>query len=163
MEKNMQPRIEMLSEKKLVGKRIRMSFADNQTAALWRSFMPLKKDIHNKTGTELYSLEVYPPGFFDHFNPADTFDKWAAIPVNDFEMVPAGLETIILPSGLYAVFLHKGPASNGPETYRHIFETWLPGADVVLDQRPHFAVMGEKYQQDSPSSEEEIWIPVYHK
>ena len=159
----MQPRIEMLSEKKLVGKRIRVSFTDNQTAVLWRSFMPLQKEINNKMGTELYSLEVYPPFFFDHFNPTHTFDKWAAIAVTSFDRVPAGLETLILPAGLYAVFLHKGPASSGPATYRYIFETWLSVADVVLDQRPHFAVMGEKYQQDSPASEEEIWIPVQHK
>ncbi len=53
-----------------------------------------------------------------------------------------------------------GPASKGPETYRNIFETWLPASGYVLDNRPHFAVMGEKYRNEDPDSEEEIWIPI---
>jgi AraC family transcriptional regulator len=61
---------------------------------------------------------------------------------------------------MYAVFIHKGPASKGPETYNYIFGTWLPGSDYILDSRPHFALMGEKYKNDDPASEEEIWIPV---
>ena len=159
----MKPRIEFLTKKKLIGKHIHMSFANNQTAILWRNFMPLRNKISNKIGSALYSLEVYPPFFFDHFDSAAGFDKWAAIEVTNFDMIPEGMETLVLPAGLYAVFIHKGPASTGPATYQYIFETWLPGADVVLDQRPHLAVMGEKYRQDSPESEEEIWIPVQYK
>jgi AraC family transcriptional regulator len=30
----------------------------------------------------------------------------------------------------------------------------------LLDDRPHFAVMGAKYKSEDPSSEEEIWIPI---
>jgi AraC family transcriptional regulator len=29
-----------------------------------------------------------------------------------------------------------------------------------LDQRPHVEVMGEKYKNNDPDSEEEIWIPI---
>jgi AraC family transcriptional regulator len=32
-----------------------------------------------------------------------------------------------------------------------------------LDNRPHFEILGEKYKQGSPDSEEEIWIPVKEK
>jgi len=156
----MEPRIELLAEKKLIGMRVQMSFANNKTTGLWSGFMPRRKEIKNNTGTELYSAELYPPTFFYEFNPVAEFEKWAAIEVTDFEMIPEGMETIIFPAGLYAVFLHKGPASKGPDTYRYIFETWLPGSNFDLDQRPHFAVMGEKYKQNNEDSEEEIWIPV---
>jgi AraC family transcriptional regulator len=37
---------------------------------------------------------------------------------------------------------------------------WLPDSGFELDNRPHFAVMGEKYKRDDDASEEEIWIPV---
>jgi AraC family transcriptional regulator len=30
----------------------------------------------------------------------------------------------------------------------------------VLDNRPHFEILGEKYKQGSTDAEEEIWIPV---
>jgi AraC family transcriptional regulator len=47
----MHPRIETLPEKKLVGKWLEMSFANNKTAELWRSFMPRKKEIFNTAST----------------------------------------------------------------------------------------------------------------
>jgi len=159
----LEPRIEILPEKKLVGKRLKMSFSNIRTGELWRNFMPRRKEINNAIGCELYSVEVYGPHFFSNFNPEREFDKWAAIEVTDFETVPEEMETIILPNGLYAVFLHKGDASTGPKTYRYIFETWLPDSDFLLVNRPHFALMGEKYKNEAPDSEEEIWIPVKPK
>jgi AraC family transcriptional regulator len=156
-------RIETLREKKLVGKHLKMSFTKNKTGDLWRSFMPMRNTIKNKAGSELYSAEVYEPFYFDDFNPSKEFDKWAAIAVTNFENIPEGMNTIIFPNGLYAVFLHKGPASLGANTYQYIFQTWLPTSNFVLDNRPHFAVMNEKYKHEDPSSEEEIWIPVKPK
>jgi AraC family transcriptional regulator len=159
----MEPRIEILPEKKLAGKQVRMSFSINKTGDLWRDFMPKRKEIKNAIGPELYSVEVYGPHFFSKFNSETEFEKWAAIEVTDFETVPEEMETITLPRGLYAVFLHKGASGEGPETYRHIFGTWLPESGFLLDNRPHFAIMGEKYKNGDPDSEEEIWIPVKPK
>jgi AraC family transcriptional regulator len=156
----LEPRIEILPEKKFVGKRIKMSFSNNQTHELWKSFMPSRREIKNNIGSDLYSVEVYEPLYFNNFNPEKEFDKWAAVEVTDFEKVPDDMDTLILPRGLYAVFVHKGAASKGPETYQYIFGTWLPASDFLLDNRPHFAVMGEKYKNDDPDSEEEVWIPV---
>jgi AraC family transcriptional regulator len=157
----MQPRIEELNEKKLAGKRIEMSYAGNKTFELWRSFMPGRKDITNSTGPELYSVEIYPDNFFSAFNPETQFEKWAAVEVTDFESVPDGMDTMVLPGGLYAIFTHKGPASAVLQTYQYILGTWLPGnGEYMLDDRPHFALMGEKYKNEDPDSEEELWIPV---
>lgn len=157
----MEARIETLSEKKLVGKRRRMSFADNKTRELWQSFMPRRKEIVGSVGTDLYSLEVYNnPLFFQKFNPSGDFDKWAATEVVDFDNVPDEMETLTLPPGLYAVFIHQGTASEGKKIYDYIFRTWLPNSDFVVDDRPHFALMGAKYKNDDPNSEEEIWIPI---
>ena len=122
--------------------------------------MPERKAIKNRTGPELYSVEVYEPMYFKPFNPEKSFEKWAAVEVKDFSIIPDTMETLTVPKGQYAVFLHKGPAVNAPETYEYIFKTWLPYADLSLDNRPHFAVMGEKYQPKSPDSEETIWIPL---
>jgi AraC family transcriptional regulator len=159
----MKPRIETLTEKKLIGKRMIMSFSENKTFELWRSFMSRRKEIKNNIGTELYSIEVYAPLYFNNFNPNAEFEKWAAIEVTDLETIPNEMETITLPDGLYAVFVHKGPASTGPKTYQYIFGTWLPNSDFLLDNRPHFARMGEKYKNEDPNSEEEIWIPIKAK
>lgn len=73
--------------------------------------------------------------------------------------IPPGMDNIILPSGLYAVFEYRG-LSNDPQIFQYIFNSWLPSSGYELDHRPHFEVLGEKYQNNNPNSEEEIWIPV---
>ena len=45
----MEPRIETLFEKKLVGKRIRTLFSNNKTFELWSNFMPKRKEIPNSS------------------------------------------------------------------------------------------------------------------
>ena len=137
-----------------------MSFSDNKTFELWRSFLPDRDKLKFKTVKELYSLEVYPDSYFDNFNSGRVFEKWAAVEVSDFKEIPSGMERLDVPSGIYAVFIHKGSAAEGPKTYEYIFRQWLPASDYRLDNRPHMAVMGEKYNKDSTFSEEEIWIPV---
>lgn len=157
-----QPRIEKLPEKKLIGKHLTMSFANNKTGELWRSFMPNRRMITNAIGTDLYSMQLYPSDFFKSFNPHSPFEKWAAVEVIDFDTIPEGMEAFTLAEGLYAVFLHKG-SSNDTSTFQYIFSTWLPNSEYVLDDRPYFELLGAKYKNADPESEEEIWIPVQLK
>ena len=156
----MTPRIEILSEKKLVGKRLQMSLANNKTQDLWQSFMPRRKEVQNTIGTNLYSMQVYEPSYFNTFNPNAVFEKWAAIEVSAFETIPNDMEAFILNGGLYAVFEHKGQSTS---IFEYIFGTWLPNSEYLLDQRPHFELLGEKYKKEDPNSEEEIWIPIKAK
>ncbi|PXY43378.1 GyrI-like domain-containing protein [Flavobacterium hydrophilum] len=158
----MEARIETLTEKKLIGKHITMSFVENKTFQLWSSFMPQRKEIKNSIDSNLYSLEVFSVGYFNHFDAKNTFQKWAAIEVSDFNEIPSGMEALTIPGGLYAVFVHEGPAIEGDKTYRFIFTEWLPASEYRVDDRPHFAVMSENYQRDNPNSEE-IWIPIKKK
>ena len=157
-----EPSIVLLHEKKLIGKKIVMSFSDDKTRELWQSFMPRRKEIHS-INPDLYSIQTYTEFFFSTLNSHAEFEKWAAIGVSSFDTIPDGMETIIVPEGLYAVFIHHGPASKGVETFQHIFTTWLPNSKYTLDNRPHFEVLGERYKNDDPDSEEEIWIPVKGK
>ncbi len=159
----MQPRIEILPERKLVGRRMTMTLSDDKTGELWRSFMPRSKEIKHTIGSELYSLRIYDSSYFKNLNPDTKFDSWAAVEVTDFESIPIGMEPFVLPDGLYAVFLDRGPASSGPETFRYIFDVWLPASGYEPDDRPHVAVMGEKYKNEDPDSEEELCIPIRPK
>jgi AraC family transcriptional regulator len=156
----MEPRIQVLNEKKLIGKRMIMSFSNNKTGELWRSFMPRRKEIRNVTGAELFSLQIYKPLFFDKFNPDTEFEKWAAIEVSGIGTVPEEMEPFTLPGGLYAVFVYKGTASAASSIFQYILGTWLPASGYFLDDRPHFELLGEKYKNEDPDSEEEIWIPI---
>ncbi len=157
----MKPRIEMLQEKKLVGHKTKMSLLKNKTGQLWGGFAPRIKEIQN-TSDEKISLQVYPPSYFNQFDPQAEFEKWATVEVPDFENIPVGMKSFILPQGLYAVFEYKGSSADN-SIFQYIYSQWLPTSAYTLDDRPHFEVLGEKYMNNDSSSEEEIWIPIKEK
>jgi len=158
----MQPRIERLPEKKLIGKQTTMSLSDNKTGDLWRSFMPRRKEIMNAISSNLYSLQLYDDLYFTDFNPNATFEKWAAIAVNDFQNIPDGMQSFLLEGGRYAVFSYKG-SNTDTRIFEYIFTNWLPNSAYDLDNRPHFEILGYNYKNNDPDSEEEIWIPIKPK
>lgn len=155
----MDPRIVSIEEKILIGKSLKMSFANNLTASLWRSFMPFLKEIRNRKTNDLISLQIYDDKQFVEFNPNREFVKWALAEVSDLDYIPDGMNAFHLKGGKYAVFIHKG---NNTDTspFQYIFASWLPQSQYELDSRPHFEVLGEKYKNGSPDSEEELWIPI---
>lgn len=156
----MLPRIEILSEKKLIGKQLTMSLSNNKTEELWQNFMPKRGEIPNPISTNLFAVQVYEPLYFEVFNPHTVFQKWATLEVSNFDNIPSDMEPFTLPGGLYAVFELKG---HDTAIFEYIFRTWIPNSDYILDNRPHFEILGEKYKKDSPDSEEEIWIPIKEK
>ena len=157
----MEPTIVNLKEKKIIGCSCKMNSINNKTGELWKSFMPRLKEIKNKISADLFSVQIYNADYnFNQFDPSIQFTKWAAAEVSSFKKVPADMETLIINAGLYAIFLHKGSNLNN-STHQYIFQKWLPTSEkYILDARPHFEVLGEKYKNGDPSSEEEIWIPI---
>lgn len=158
----MQPTLKTISSKKLIGHRITMSLADNKTFALFNGFMPKRFEIKNTASPEIFCLKTYPAGYFQNFSPAAPFEKWALMEVTDHSIVPEGMETFIVPEGLYAIFHYKG-LNTDFSIFEYIFREWLPNSGYVLDDRPHFDVMGDKYKNNDPASEEDLYIPVRKK
>ena len=156
-------RIETINEKKLVGKRMTMCYADYRIGELWGSFMPRRKEITNTLTNDLISLVVYAPNHFINFKSTNEFERWATVEVENFNKVPDEMETYNLSSGLYAVFNYKGMSSGSPAFFHYIYTEWIPNSNYILDDRAHFEVLGEKYKNNDPSSEEEIWIPIKAK
>ena len=155
----MTPRIIRLEEKKLIGQKVTMSLANDKTAMLWSKFMPRRKEIQNRIGSDFISMQIYPQSYHTIFNPKREFQKWAAVEVSNFAAVPANMETFTLLGGTYAVFDYKGSSAD-PTIFQYIYDQWLPCSTYELDDRPHFEVLGKKYKNDDPNSEEEIWIPI---
>ncbi len=153
-------RIETITEKKLIGKHIKTSFAIDRTYELWKGFMPRRKEILNSISNDLLSLQIYHENFFKNFNPNAEFEKWALSEVSDFDNIPENMEAFTLQGGLYAIFLHKNATSTPDKTFKYIYETWIQNSEYDLDNRPHFEVLDEKYKNNDVNSEEEIWIPI---
>lgn len=125
--------------------------------------MSRKSEIINSANSNIYSIEEYPTGFMDSFNPNREYTKWAALEVSDIKDLAKSMKSFESPAGLYAVFIHKGTAQEGVKVYQKIFHEWLPSSDFILDDRPHFAIMKSDYRPDDPYAEEEILIPVKEK
>ena len=159
MQNDLEPIIENINEKKLIGMSQKMSLSENTTFKLFSSFMPRRKEIMHSINSETYDLKIYPDNYFLNFNPSTYFTKWALIEVSDVSNVPNDMEIFTLNEGKYAVFKHKG-LSKDNSTFQYIFTNWLPKSDYILDDRPHFEILGEKTKRNDPNSEEEIWIPI---
>ncbi|MEZ7499467.1 GyrI-like domain-containing protein [Flavobacterium sp. Arc3] len=156
----MVPRIVIFPETKVIGMRMTMSYSDYKAKEVWKRFMPRRKEILNTIDTDYYSMQLFSPTYYDNFDPTVPFDYWTAVAASDFKIIPEGMDSFTISSGLYAVFNYKGGPSGSPAAFEYIFATWLPGSEYVLDHRPHFEILGDKYKNDHPNSEEEIWIPV---
>lgn len=157
-----QARFEQLSQKKLIGNHISMSLVNNKTGQLWGQFAPRIQEITNRISEDKISMQVYPPLYYQQFSPSTEFKKWAAVEVANFDSIPEGMQSFLLESGLYAVFDYKGSSSD-QSIFQYIFTQWIPSSNYHIDNRPHFEVLGTKYKNNNPNSEEEIWIPIKAK
>lgn len=159
----MTPIIKVIEAKKLVGISESMNLIENKTAMLWQNFMPKRHLIKNINGNHFISMQIYADEHFAAFNPTNNFTKWACVEVTDFKEIPSQMKTFILPAGTYAVFNYKGLPANAAPFFKQIFTEWIPSSNYELDNRPHFEVLGEKYNNHHPESEEEVWIPIKNK
>jgi AraC family transcriptional regulator len=156
-------RVETVREKKLIGKHLEMSLAQYRIEELWKSFMPRRKEIENNVDNNLISLSIYSPKHFIDFDLRNTFTRWAAVEVTDFDYIPQGLDPLLFEGGLYAVFIVKGDVIEFRKTVEYIYSTWIFNSEYALEDRPHFEILGEKYNYNHIDSEEEFWIPIKAK
>lgn len=154
----MNPTIKTFPTTKFIGKNLSFTYADYRAFELWSNFMPRRKEIQNTIGSELYNIQINPENF--DFKPNAPFVKWAAVAVTSFDFVPDAMETLEIEAGLYAVFNYRGDQSNAASFFNTIYTEWLPNSEYQLDNRPQFEILGEKYKNNDPTSEEEIWIPI---
>ena len=158
----MENRIEELSETILLGRSMRMSLAQDATRELWQETVPLLISIEiERLDTNYISMQVYDtPLDLKTFNPEMAFTKWAGVSVKQLSAEITGLSSYSIQGGLYAVFKHKGPASEFARSMRFIYSDWLPKSNYSLDHREHFELIPEGYRPDDPEAEEEIWVPI---
>ncbi len=160
----MNPKIVDIAPILVVGKRERMSLSKDLTFQLWSSFMPRRKELKQTVNTSLISMTVYDETFqIEQFHMHSEFDKWACVEVAEVNDIPEGFESYTIAAGTYAVFVYKGSAQEAMPFYKKIYTEYLPQSAYELASGPHFAVMGDKYKGNDPTSEEDIYIPIRNK
>lgn len=155
----METSIETLSAKKLVGMHKKMSRIEDGTGELWRSFMPRRGEVAQRTASEYISMQVYGRGDVV-LDPATVFTKWAVVEVDEHVDIPDGMDVYTLDGGLYAIFIHHGPAAAFMKTMQFIYGEWLPDSGFELDQREHFEILPDNYSPMDPNAREEVCIPI---
>ena len=159
----MQPKIELIPQKQLVGHVIEMSLVNNKTFDLFSGFMPTRKQIAQSISSDIFEVMVYDHSYFKNFNPSHSFIKWATLEVSALETNLEGMQSLTLNEGLYAVFQYKGLANGFGMFMNSILTEWLPESNYDLDDRPHFNILGDKYKNNHPDSEEAVYIPIKEK
>ena len=153
----MNPKILEVSEIKVIGLSTTIKMHEqHKIVALWKQFMPRKHELKTLVSEELIAMQIF--NLQKNGEPDEDFDIWACAEVEDFNTMPQNLKSFTIPSGKYAVFLHRG--MNASLTYQNIMTEWLPNSGYVIDDRPHFQVMGQTYKNGSPDSEEDFYVPI---
>lgn len=161
MSSELNPAIKYNPRRLVTGISMISNMAEDKTYMLWNSFMKTKRLITNAISSDLLSIQIFNPAItFANFTEFTEFEKWAATEVRDHDQIPEGMEKMIIEPGLYAVFTYKGLPSDIQYTLTKFYHHWLPKSGYVPDNRPHFEILGSKYKNNHPDSEEEIWIPI---
>jgi len=90
-----------------------------------------------------------------------TLEYAAAVPVNGVSRVPAGMVSITVPAGTYAVFSY--PLSALGKGFGEIHNQLIPQSSYRQGDGPFFERYDEKFDPRNPQSAVGIWIPVRPK
>lgn len=156
---DMEPEIITRSEIKAVGVAGQYNEEHLDYVKLWSAFMPFFDRITNRVGTNIF-------GIYEEYNEGDDgvgFTYICAAEVENFDDVPEGMTTRIIPEHLYAVFKHKGKASTLPETLKYIWGSWLPKSNYEYVEKPDFELYSEKVLQYHPPEFIGLYIPIKEK
>lgn len=85
------------------------------------------------------------------------FHYTAAVEVDSFEGIPAGMDGKVVPAGRYLVYTYSGKIKDLGGFYENIFSEWLPASGHEMDFRPQLEVYDDRFMENG---EFDIYIPV---
>lgn len=126
--------------------------------ALWHRFVNRIGEIEHRSDEACFGLVLTPP-VSERSHP-DELLYVAGTVVSEVSSVPEGMVSHVIPATTYAVFTHRGPIANLPETIRFAMEVWLPRSGyrwnlIEVERYDH------RFSIESPQeSEMETWMGV---
>ena len=124
---------------------------------LWGTFNQQANKIKNMVGKCAYGA-----CFSDiKWGEEGAFEYVACYEVSDASDIADNMVAREVPAYKYAVFTHHGKLDNLQETYKYIYETWLPQSGVELVS-PHFdmELYDDRFEFDSDASEFDIYVAI---
>ena len=89
-----------------------------------------------------------------------SMEYMCAVEVEGFDAVPKDLGRMRVPAVRYAVFLHEGNVATIQQTWKQIFEAWLPSSGMQSAQTPDFEVYDQRFDGATGEGGVEIWLGV---
>ena len=155
----MEPEIVTRSEAKVVGIARQYQEEDLNMETLWSAFRPNVSQITNRVGDDAF-------GIYEEYHERENgvgFSYICSGEGADFNDVPEGMITRIIPAHLYAAFRHEGPISSLPETLKYIWGSWLPKSDFEYVEKPDFELYAPASQPENPDKTLFLCIPIRTK
>lgn len=138
----------------VVGSKYRGRNDNDEIPALWSSFFP---DQAARISDKVDPFVCY--GVEDNLDEASgEFDYLAAYEVWDEAQVPEGMERWTIPARTYAVF--HTPLPRVRETYRHIYQEWLPQSGYRRAPGPEFELYGRDFDPLLGKLDMALYVPV---
>ena len=155
----MEPEIVTRSEMKVIGIARQYQEEDLDLETLWSAFRPNVNKITSRVGGDAF-------GIYEAYHESENglgFSYICSVEVADFDDVPEGMITRIIPKHLYAAFRHEGPISFLPETLKCIWGSWLPKSNYEYVEKPDFELYAPEAQPEDPDKILFLYIPVARK
>ncbi len=156
-EKLMEPKIVTRPPMIVVGISYVGKNENNEIPQMWGRWMERSDEVKNKTGFCSYGVCYGEPEGVDE----GEFEYVACVEVSEASDIPEGMVMRRVPEYKYAVFTHHGKLDNLNDTYKYIYETWLPQADVELHpDKFDMELYDKRFIPDSEKSEFDILVAV---
>ncbi|UFJ42482.1 GyrI-like domain-containing protein [Brevibacillus humidisoli] len=126
----------------------------DQLPKLWDDFIQRMGELSDRVN-EKAELGVC-------FDDPHEFTYIVGAEVSSTARIPEGMTSRRIPEQKYLVFTHRGDLSQLGETYKKIYEEWLPQSGYQRDgDAPFFELYDERFLPDnSEGSELDLYIPI---
>ena len=153
---SMEPEIIQQPEMKIVGIASQYDDDDFDLHRLWSAFMPYKDNVPNRMEKNAFGIyESYEENGGDVY-----FSYICAVAVFNFDDIPEGMTSRVIPEQTYAKFTHKGPVANLSETLKYIWGSWLPKSKYEYVEKPDFELYPAGFDDSDPENVLYLHIPV---
>ena len=147
------PRFIEAPARRVAGLARRYTMPDNAgIPGQWQAFTPWFGRVPGQVGMAGY-------GVCFNFDGC-AFDYMAGVEVAGDADLPAGLTSVELPAGRYAVFEHTGHVSGITRTFDAIWRTAIPELGLTPAQAPAFEFYGERFDPATATGVVEIWVAL---
>jgi predicted transcriptional regulator YdeE len=125
---------------------------------LWERFMHSANRVTNRVGDAMFGI-IYGRPKLERAHP-DELQYIAGVAVTTTAATPDGMVARTVPTGMFAVFTHRGPIKDIGATMNEIYRVWLPQSAYRHAQIADVEAYDRRFRMNEEDSEMEYWISV---